>query len=111
MVAWLRSIRCPLPTDDHQHHTTTHNFTAPRSLFSTTVSAGWAPLAASTSAALTSTQLGTSRRPERIKQDILGWPAVAKKNVAAKGAMVPDLDFRSGRRLLRTDVSGAHWRL
>jgi hypothetical protein len=41
--------------------------------------------------------------PQRIKEDILGWPAVAKVIAAAKGAMVPDLDFRSGRRLLRTD--------
>ena len=39
--------------------------------------------------------------PERIKEDILGWKGVAQQIVDAKGAMVPDLDFRSGRRLLR----------
>ena len=41
--------------------------------------------------------------PERIKEDILGWKGVAQQIVDAKGAMVPDLDFRSGRRLLRID--------
>ena len=42
-------------------------------------------------------------RPEQIKEDILGWERVNLKIIAAKGTMVPDENFRSGRRELRID--------
>ena len=42
-------------------------------------------------------------RPEQIKEDIPGWERVNLKIIAAKGTMVPDENFRSGRRELRID--------
>jgi len=41
--------------------------------------------------------------PERINEDTAGWPAVTAKIVEAKGCVVPDCDFRSGRRQFRID--------
>jgi hypothetical protein len=41
--------------------------------------------------------------PDRIKEDILRWPKVCKMIIEKLGAVVPDIDFRSGRRVLRID--------
>jgi hypothetical protein len=41
--------------------------------------------------------------PERIEEDILNWPRICDKIIEAKGVMVPDINFRSGRRVIRTD--------
>ena len=38
-----------------------------------------------------------------IKEDFEGWPRVNTKIREAKGAMVPDENFRSGRRVIRID--------
>jgi hypothetical protein len=41
--------------------------------------------------------------PDRIKEDIFDWPNVTDAIVAANGTMVPDLNFRHGRREFRID--------
>ena len=40
---------------------------------------------------------------ERMEEDMLNWSRVCDKIIEAKGVMVPDMNFRSGRRLLRED--------
>ena len=44
---------------------------------------------------------------ESIKEDFEGWPRVNTKIREAKGAMVPDENFRSGRRVIRIDGKNA----
>ena len=41
--------------------------------------------------------------PDRVKEDILRWPIVCGKIIEAGGAVVPELNFRSGRRVVRID--------
>ena len=43
---------------------------------------------------------------ESILVDFEGWPRVAEKIVAARGAWVHDECFRSGRRVIRIDHKG-----
>ena len=41
--------------------------------------------------------------PDRAKEKILRWPIVFNKIIEAGGAVVPELNFRSGRRVVRID--------
>ena len=44
--------------------------------------------------------------PERMAEDMLNLPIVCDKIIAANGSVVPDMNFRSGRRLIREDGKG-----
>jgi len=41
--------------------------------------------------------------PDRIKGGILRWPKFCKIIIAKLGAVVPGIDFRSGRRVIQID--------
>ena len=44
---------------------------------------------------------------ERIIEDIAGFPGIVDKIIAAKGCVVPDEDFRSGRRHIKANGEAA----
>ena len=41
-----------------------------------------------------------------MAEDMLNLPIVCDKIIAANGSVVPDMNFRSGRRLIREDGKG-----